>query len=162
MCRPPRLECKNPRRNAAFYHSSGLGFSRDWTVKNAVFRLIRYVALPAIIPHGRGEGERFVYSCYGDVGHSVSQYTTKTFTSTAKVVKYGASTEIDTSVKIDGYTPVCITEVKSNHTGSCVVTQFGLRSDGTAFAGIQNNEVNNKGTWSDLKVTITVLYRKTV
>ena len=101
----------------------------------------------------------------GDVAalrDSVSQYTTKTFTSTAKVVKYGATTEIDTSVKIDGYTPVCITEVKSNHVGSCIVTQFGLRSDGTAFAGVQNNEVNNKGTWNDLKVTITVLYRKTV
>lgn len=26
MCRPPRLECKNPRRNAAVYHSLGLGF----------------------------------------------------------------------------------------------------------------------------------------
>lgn len=77
-------------------------------------------------------------------------------------MKYGACTEIDTSVKIDGYTPVCITEVKSNHTGSCIVTQFGLRSDETAFAGVQNNEVNNKGTWNDLKVTITVLYRKTV
>lgn len=96
------------------------------------------------------------------IGDSVSQYTTKTFTSTAKVVKYGATTEIDTSVKIDGYTPVCITEVKSNHVGSCVITQFGLRSDGTAFAGVQNNEATNKGTWSDLKITITVLYRKTV
>lgn len=96
------------------------------------------------------------------IGDSVSQYTTKTFTSTAKAVKFGASADIDTSVKIDGYTPVCITEVKSNHAGSCVVTQFGLRSDGTAFATIQNNEVNNKGTWGDLKITITVLYRKTV
>ena len=48
------------------------GIFRDWTVKNAVFRCSRYVALPAIIPNGRGEGERFVYSCYGDVGHSVS------------------------------------------------------------------------------------------
>lgn len=96
------------------------------------------------------------------LGDSVSQYTTKTFTSGAKVVKYGATNEIDTSVKIDGYTPVCITEVKSNHAGSCVVTQFGLRSDGTAFAIVQNNEVNNKGTWNDLKVTITVLYRKSI
>ena len=65
-------------------------------------------------------------------------------------------------MKIDGYTPVCITEVKSNHTGSCAVTQFGLRSDGTAFAGVQNNEVNNKRPWNDLKVTITVLYRKSI
>lgn len=96
------------------------------------------------------------------IGDSVSKYTTKTFTSNAKVVKYGATIDIDTSVKIDGYTPVCITEVKSNHAGSCVVTQFGIRSDGTAFASIQNNEVNNKGTWSDLKITITVLYRKSI
>ena len=130
--------------------------------QNAVFRCSSYVALPSIIPHGRGDGERLIYGGGGDVGYSVSQYTTKTFTSGAKAVKYGATTEIDTSVKIDGYTPVYITEVKSNHTGSCVVTQFGLRNDGTAFAGIQNNEVNNKKTWNDLKITITVLYRKTV
>lgn len=105
----------------------------------------------------RGYGMLSLLSC-----NSVSQYTTKTFTSGAKAVKYGATTEIDTSVKIDGYTPVCITEVKSNHTGSCIVTQFGLRNDGTAFAGIQNNEVNNKGTWSDLKITLTVLYMKSI
>lgn len=73
MCRPPRLECKNPRRNAAVYHSLGLGFFRDWTVKNDVLLCSRYVALPAIIQHGRGDGERFVYSGDGDVGYSVSQ-----------------------------------------------------------------------------------------
>ena len=33
MCRPPRLECKNPRRNAAVYHAKRLGFFRDWIVK---------------------------------------------------------------------------------------------------------------------------------
>ena len=130
--------------------------------QNAVFRCSSYVALPSIIPHGRGDGERLIYGGGGDVGYSVSQYTTKTFTSTAKAVKYGACTKIDTSVEIDGYTPVCITEVKSNHTGSCIVTQFGLRNDGTAFAGIQNNEVNNKETWSDLKITLTVLYMKSI
>ena len=73
MCRPPRLECKNPRRNATVYHEKRLGFSRDWTVKDVVFRCSSYVALPSIIPHGRGEGELFVYSGYGDVGYSVSQ-----------------------------------------------------------------------------------------
>lgn len=44
-------------------HSRGAG---------ALDRQYRHEPLPAIIPHGRGEGERFVYSCYGDVGHSVS------------------------------------------------------------------------------------------
>ena len=71
--RPPRLECKNPRRNAAVYHAKRLGFFRDLTVKNAVFRCSSYVALPAIIPHGRGDGERLIYGGGGDVGHSVSQ-----------------------------------------------------------------------------------------
>ena len=51
----------------------GLPFVRsgifiDWTVKNAVFRCNRYVALPAIIPHGRGEGERLIHGGDGDVG----------------------------------------------------------------------------------------------
>lgn len=96
------------------------------------------------------------------LGDSVSQYTTKTFTSAVQVVKFGASANIDTSVKIDGYTPVCIVEVRSNHAGSCVVTQFGLRSNGTAFASVQNNEVNNKGTWRDLTIIITVLYKKSL
>ena len=55
----------------------GLPFVRseifiDWTVKNAVFRCNRYVALPAIIPHGRGEGERLIHGGGGDVGYSVS------------------------------------------------------------------------------------------
>ena len=33
MCRPSRLECKNPRRNEAVYHAKRLGFIRDWIVK---------------------------------------------------------------------------------------------------------------------------------
>ena len=93
--------------------------------------------------------------------NSVSQYTTKSFTSAAKSLRYGAVADFDTSVKYDGYTPVCLTTVKSNHVGSCIITQFGLRDNGTAYASIQNNEVNNKGTWNDMKITITVLYRKT-
>lgn len=93
---------------------------------------------------------------------SVSQYTTKSFTSAAKTLKYGATADFDTSVKLDGYMPVCLTTVKSNHAGSCIITQFGLRDNGTAYASIQNNEVNNKGTWGDLKIIFTVLYRKTV
>lgn len=93
---------------------------------------------------------------------SVSQYTTKSFTSAAKSLKYGAVADFDTSVKYDGYTPVCLTTVKSNHAGSCIITQFGLRDDGTAYASIQNNEVTNKGTWSDLEITFVILYKKNI
>jgi hypothetical protein len=81
--RPPRLECKNPRRNAAVYHAKRLGFFRDWTVKNDVLLCSRYVALPAIIPHGGGEGERFIHGGDGDVGHSVSRLTSPCVFSTA-------------------------------------------------------------------------------
>ena len=41
--------------------------------QNAVFRCSSYVALPSIIPHGRGDGERLIYGGGGDVGYSVSQ-----------------------------------------------------------------------------------------
>ena len=41
--------------------------------QNAVFRCNRYVALPSIIPHGRGDGERLIYGGGGDVGYSVSR-----------------------------------------------------------------------------------------
>lgn len=94
--------------------------------------------------------------------YSVSQYTTKSFTSAARQLRYGAVADFDTSVKYDGYTPVCFTTVKSNHTGSCIITQFGLRDNDTAYASIQNNEVTNKGTWNDFKITFVILYKKNV
>ena len=53
MCRPQRLECKNPRRNAAVYHAKRLGFIRDWTVTHepvqqayALFGFPSIVTLP--------------------------------------------------------------------------------------------------------------------
>lgn len=99
MCRPPRLECKNPIRNAAVYHVKRLGLFRDWIVQNAVFRCSRYVALPAIISHVRGEGDRFVYSRYGDVGYSVSHVVRDVTFSANK--QYGPFyyDEFDTEIK---------------------------------------------------------------
>lgn len=96
------------------------------------------------------------------VGDSVSQYTTKTFTSNAMTAAYGKVVDFLIDVQLDGYTPVCLTDVHSNHAGSCNITQFGFREGGLAYASIQNNEVTNKGTWRDLKIMFTVLYRKTV
>lgn len=49
------------------------GIFERFDCQNVVFLCSLYVALPAIIPHGRGEGERFIHVCYGDVGYSVSQ-----------------------------------------------------------------------------------------
>lgn len=93
---------------------------------------------------------------------SVSQYTTKTFTTPNKTVKYGDVVDIDVSVNIDGYTPVCVTGVWSNHAGSCCITQFGLRDNEKAFATVKNLELVHQGTWTDLKLSITVLYRKSI
>lgn len=94
--------------------------------------------------------------------NSVSQYTTRTFTTPAKTVKFGEALDIDVSVKIDGYTPMCVTKVLSNHAASCCITQFGLRDDETAFATVKNLEVVHNGTWTDLKLSVTVLYRKSI
>lgn len=101
----------------------------------------------------------------GDVAalrDSVSQYTTRTFTTPSKTVKFGEVLDIDVIAKIDGYTPMCVTNVWSNHAGSCCITQFGLRDDEHAFATVKNLEVVNKGSWNDLKLSVTVLYRKSI
>lgn len=96
------------------------------------------------------------------LGDSVSQYATRTFITPAKTVKFGEVLDIDVIAKIDGYTPMCVTNVWSNHAASCCITQFGLRDDEHAFATVKNLEVVNKGTWNDLKLSVTVLYRKSI
>ena len=57
---------------------------------------------------------------------------------------------------------MCVTEVWSNHAGSCVIAQFRLCDDGRMCATVKNLEVANKGTWNDLKLSVTVLYRKSI
>lgn len=135
MCRPQRLECKNPRRNAAVYHSLGLGLFRDWIVQNAVFRCSRYVALPAIIPHGRGDGERFIHVCYGDVGYSVSR--TEYFAS--------SSSEFSFTPKVSG---VIVAQVWAYETFPAyggqirihIATPAGLRSVAEISTGMVGND----------------------
>ena len=133
-------------------HSRGAG---------ALDRQYRHEPLPAIIPHGRGEGERFVYSCYGDVWYSVSQYTTKTFTASLNNVKIGDGVTIDKNIALDGYIPLAVTYVSSNHTASCSITHFGLIGD-RLITVVANHEYINKGTWPTLTVTATVLYVKKI
>lgn len=57
---------------------------------------------------------------------------------------------------------MCVTNVWSNHAASCCITQVGLRDDEHAVATVKNLEVVNKGTWNDLKLSVTVLYRKSI
>jgi hypothetical protein len=101
-------------------------------------------------------------SSLATIGDSVSQYTTRTFTSPAKTVKFGDAIDIDVSVKIDGYTPICVTSVWSNHAASCCITQFRLFDDERVFATIKNLEIIHQGTWRDLVLSVTVLYRKSI
>ena len=77
-------------------------------------------------------------------------------------VAYGKVVDFFIDVRLDGYTPLCLTDVHSNHAGSCSITQFGFREGGSAYASVQNNEVTNRGTWRDLKISFTVLYRKSI
>jgi len=57
---------------------------------------------------------------------------------------------------------MCVTNVWSNHAASCCITQFGLRDDEHVFATIKNLEIIHQGTWKDLVLSVTVLYRKSI
>ena len=93
------------------------------------------------------------------LANTVSQYTARTFTTPAKTIKYGEALDIDVRIVIDDYIPMCIMRVYSNHAASCCITQFGLR-DSRAFATVKNLEVAHQGTWTDLTLSVTVLYRR--
>ena len=84
----------------------------------------------------------------------------RSFSSPKKTVPWGAATDISIDVSVAGYKPLCIVEAKSNHTGSCCLTQFGLngnRAYATAY-----NMLNNKKAWDDLAVTVSVLYERSI
>lgn len=91
---------------------------------------------------------------------SVSQRIVRSFSSPKKVVAWGAAAEIDIDVSVAGYKPLCIVEAKSNHAGSCCLTQFGLK-ESRAYATAYNM-LNNKKTWDDLSVTVSVLYERSI
>lgn len=57
---------------------------------------------------------------------------------------------------------MCVTGVWSNHAASCVVTQFGLRDNRRVYATVKNLEIVNHGTWYNLTLSVTVLYRKDI
>ena len=100
----------------------------------------------------------------GDVAalrDSVSQYTTKTFTASLNNVKIGDGVTIDKNIALDGYIPLAVTYVSSNHTASCSITHFGLIGD-RLITVVANHEYINKGTWPTLTVTATVLYVKKI
>ena len=94
------------------------------------------------------------------LGDLTSHYVTKTFTTPNMTIKYGDVVDINVSANIDGYMPVSIMGVWSNHAGSCAITQFELRNNGHVVATVKNLEIINHGTWTDLKLSVKVLYRK--
>ena len=95
------------------------------------------------------------------LGDSVSQYTTKTFTASRNNVKIADGITIDQNIALDGYIPLAVTYVSSNHTASCPITHFGLIGD-RLITVVANHEYLNKGTWPTLTVTATVLYVKKI
>lgn len=84
----------------------------------------------------------------------------RSFSSPKKTVAWGTTADIDIDVSVAGYKPLCIVEAKSNHAGSCCLTQFGLKGC-RAYATVYN-VLNNKGTWNDLTLTVSVLYERSI
>lgn len=84
----------------------------------------------------------------------------KSFSSPKKTVKWGAAADLDVDVSLAGYRPLCIVGAKSNHAGSCCLTQWYL--DGNRAVATAYNMTNNKGAWNDLMVTVFVLYEKEI
>lgn len=93
------------------------------------------------------------------IGDSVSQYMTKTFTASRYNVAIGNTVDLDTNVAVNGYKPLAVVSITSNHMGSCPIVGFSL-SDSNLRAVVSNHEFNNKGAWPTLTVTATVLYAK--
>ena len=87
------------------------------------------------------------------LGDSVSQYTTKTFTASRNNVKVGNEVAISQSVALEGYRPLAVVSVTTNHTGSCPIMSFTLVGDNLTVIAA-NHEFTNKGTWP------TVIYVK--
>ena len=94
------------------------------------------------------------------LGDLTSHYVTKTFTTPNMTIKYGDTVDLNVDANIDGYMPVSIMGVWSNHAGSCVITQFELRGNSHVVATVKNLEIIHHGTWTDLKLSVKVLYRK--
>lgn len=94
------------------------------------------------------------------LGDSVSQRIVRSFSSPKKAVAWGAAADINIDVSVAGYKPLCIVEAKSNHAGSCCLTQFGLK--GSQAYATAYNMLDNKKTWNDLTVTVSVLYEKVI
>ena len=66
---------------------------------------------------------------------------------------------MNVNVALEGYKPLAVVSIMSNHMGSCPIMGFSL-TDSTLTAVVANHEFNNKGTWPTLTVTATVLYVK--
>ena len=84
----------------------------------------------------------------------------KSFSSPKKAVAWGTAADLDVNVSVAGYRPLCIVGVKSNHAGSCCLTQWCL--EGNHAYATAYNMLNNKNTWHDLVVTLFVLYEKVI
>lgn len=84
----------------------------------------------------------------------------KPFSSPKKTAAWGTAVDLDVDVSVAGYRPLCIVGAKSNHAGSCCLTQWYL--DGNRAVATVYNVLNNKGTWNDLVVTVSVLYEKVI
>ena len=93
------------------------------------------------------------------LGNPTSLYTTRTFSASRDNVKVGSEVAIDQSVALEGYRPLTVASVTTNHTGSCPIMTFTLVGDRLTVI-TANHEFSNNGTWPTVTVIATVLYVK--
>lgn len=88
-----------------------------------------------------------------------SKFTLKVFTTTFTSVKYDLCIERSVSIGLNGYTPLGIVGVWTNHNGSLVLTEFRVTSETTAYIAALC-QTPGGGTWSSVDFKFTVLYVK--
>lgn len=79
----------------------------------------------------------------------------KKFTVSKSGIKRGSSVDLLLDVKVDGWVPLMVADVGSNHAGSFTITQHRITSDGNAYVTFYS--VLN---WTELTINCTVLYAK--
>ena len=79
----------------------------------------------------------------------------KSFTTTGSAGT-GSATDLYVSCKVDGWVPLLVADVRSNHAGTFSINQAVITSDGNVYVTVYQPRAN----WSSVTISCTVLYAK--
>lgn len=82
-------------------------------------------------------------------------FMVKKFSATGAISK-GQIFSLDLDCKVDGWMPLLVADINTNHAGSLTINQFGIRKDGSVFVSI----FEPTNTWNSATINCTVLYAK--